>query len=448
VFFNLKERKMKKLLLSALFLLLLPCFVFGATVPAALKTKPVQVKEVNVNTKKIKPDQIKKRPENAAIKIMSITFQTTSTGNWGVFYEVINPGLVNFAAHQLKYTAFQTLKIGNTNPVPIFQMTDRRGHPHGVKRSYHSPLNRCSLASTMELRISYKGKILDRMTVKVPPMNVKISKIYALNGRYTAHLKNNTNYVAKVTLRTIARVGFTSSSSFATAGDSTKDYVLGPQTTVLIPANSTKACTDTIVKHGKNPSLQVIFKDERTCIGKGYIILASKTLTPPSKSDLIRHLTPKKASDKAKADIPAGIKDGSVKLQFPFKIVDESFYNYMGVNNTFTVDFTFSADVDPGTMRDSVVEFYIRSYENNHYVDEQRLYGKWENTAGKVHLRWTTTPLTGSFQMVDYGVNNNYLQISVSVHSTIKSDKGVLLDGDGDGTPGGWPYKHKFYIGK
>jgi hypothetical protein len=39
--------------------------------------------------------------------------------------------------------------------------------------------------------------------------------------------------------------------------------------------------------------------------------------------------------------------------------------------------------------------------------------------------------------MVNYGVTNNYLQISISVHSTIQSDKGELLDGDADGTPEG-----------
>jgi len=313
-----------------------------------------------------------------------------------------------------------------------------------------SPLHRCSLASTVELKISYKGKVLDKMTVRVPTMNVKIIKAYALNGRYTAHLKNNTSYVAKVTLRTTARVttGASTSSPVVMSHVTGINSVVGAETRVIIPANSTKIVTGTIVTGGQNPRLSVLFKDERTCIGKGYIVLASKALTPPSASDLIKHLTPKKVSDKVKADMPAGLQNGSIKFQLPFKIVNQSLYNHMGVNNTFTVDFNFSENVDPGTMNSSVVEFYLRSYENNNYVDEQRLYGKWENTTGKAHLRWTTSPLNSNFQMVDYEVSNNYLQISISVHSTIASDKGELLDGDDDGTLGGWPYKHKFYIGK
>ena len=441
---------MKKLLLFALFLILLPCFAFGATPtpPSALKIKPAQVKEVKVNTQKIKPGQIKKRPENSAMKIISITFQTTSTGNWGFVYEVINPGLVDFAANQLRYTAVQILRNGNASRIPILRMTNRRGHPHGVKRTYHSPLYRCSLVSTVELEISYKGKVLDKMTVRVPPMNVKIIKAYSLNGRYTAHLKNNTNYVAKVTLRTVARVGTGSGSGALISHiDSSTNSVLGAQTIVTIPANSTKVCTGTVVKHGQNPSLQVIFKDERKCIGKGYILLASKALAPPSTSDLVQHLTPKGVSGKVKADMPTGVQNGPVKIQLPFKIVGQSLYNKMGVNRTFTVSFDFSANVNPGTMKDSVVKFYLKSYENN-YSNEIILYGKWENTTGKKHLRWTTSPVNSNFQMVDYGVGGNYLQISVSVNSTIKSDKGAWLDGDADGIPGGMPYKHTFYIGK
>jgi len=73
---------MKKLLLFAIFFVLLPCFAFGATAapPTALKIKPVQAKQIKINTQKIKPGQIPKRPENAAMKIMSITFETNSTG--------------------------------------------------------------------------------------------------------------------------------------------------------------------------------------------------------------------------------------------------------------------------------------------------------------------------------------------------------------------------------
>jgi hypothetical protein len=436
---------MKKPLLSMLSLLLLLCFALSATAapPIALKVKSVGVK-------KIKPGQIKKRPENAAIKIMSMTFQTTSAGNWGFVYEVKNPGLVDFPAHQLKYRAVQILRNGTASRIPVVQMTNRKGHPHGIKRTYHSPLYRCSLALKVELEVSYKGKVLDKMTAKIPPMNVKILKAYAFQGRYTAHLKNNTGFATKVTLRTIARLstGASTPSPGLLSHISDSNSVKGPESIVVIPANSTKKCTGTIVTGGQNPSLSVLFKDERQCIGKGYIVLASKTLTPPTKNDLVKHLKPKEVSKKVKANIPVAAQNGPIKIQLPFQIVDKSLYNYMGVNKTFTVDFDFSDNVDPGTMINSVVEFYLRSYENNNYVDEQRLYGKWENTTGKAHLRWTTSPLNSNFQMVDYGVNNNYLQISISVHSTIKSDKGVLLDGDADGAPGGWPYKHKFYIGK
>jgi hypothetical protein len=218
-------------------------------------------------------------------------------------------------------------------------------------------LYRCGLASKVELEISYKGKVLDKMIVRVPPMDVKITKAYAFNDRYTAHSKNNTNYIAKVTLRTISRITEVPSSPELLSHVSDSNSVVGAEAIVIIPANSTKTYTGTIVKDGQNPSLSALFKDERKCVGKGYIVLATKTLTPPTTGDLIKHLTPKGVPDKVKADIPAAAQNGTVKIQPLFQIVNESLYNYMGVNKTFTVDFDFSKNVDPGTMKNSVVEF-------------------------------------------------------------------------------------------
>jgi hypothetical protein len=60
------------------------------------------------------------------MKIMSMTFQTTSTGNWGFVYEVINPGLIDFAAHQLRYKAVQVLRNGNASRIPILQITNKK----------------------------------------------------------------------------------------------------------------------------------------------------------------------------------------------------------------------------------------------------------------------------------------------------------------------------------
>ncbi|GEM_PF-3942583 len=421
---------MKKYLLLFLLFLLLPYPVFATGPMPGLQTHPAQVKKVKVNTGKIPKNAVMKNTSNAAMKILSFTCKASSTGDWILLYESINPGLVNFAAHQLQYKLTRILRNGSRSPIHI--TTNRRAFLHGTRIKEHSLWDRCSLTTKVGLEISYKNKVLDKKIINVPAMNVKIVKAYGLNGRFSATLKNNTSHVAKVGVRTIAMDNPNHSSLAVVSGD----RLLGPEIQVVIPGNSTKTCSGNIVKGGENASIQVMFKDEKKCAGQGYIILASKLLTRGFKQ----------ASNKFTQDLPKGLQNGLPKMSF--QIVNETLVNSLGLNRTFTVYFDFSRKVDPATMGDSVVEFYLRSYQNNHYVAEQRLTGKWENTTGKDHLRWKTSPLSSSFPMVNYAAQGNYLQIDVSVHSTVKSENGELLDGDADGTPGGWPYKHKFYIGK
>ncbi len=310
---------MKKFLLLFLLVLLLPYFVFAAS-----PQTPHSAKVNKINIKKIPKNSGIKKTSNAAMKILSFTCTASSTGDWILLYESMNPGLVNFAPHKLQYKLTQILRNGRRNPIHI--TSNRRSFLHGTRMSEHSSWDRCSLATKLELEISYQNKVLDKKIINIPPMNVKIIRAYGLNGRFNAVLRNNTSYIARIGVRTIAMTNLNHSSLAAVGGD----RLLGPEIQVIIPAKTTKTCSGRIVKGGKNTSLRVVFKDERKCAGKGYIVLASKILEHGNKSDLGNSLKskvlnnnakktvpgrihPKKKSNKLTKDLPAGLKNGPVK---------------------------------------------------------------------------------------------------------------------------------------
>ena len=360
------------------------------------------------------------------IRITSIKFKTNAQGDWTFLYNYTNTGLLTFGPGQLKFKSTQILANGVS--VPIHTTILNTTNAPGTKSSAHSFWDRCSAARTLMLEIIYKGRVLDKKIVMIPFLNIKITNLSKFKTQYKTSLKNNTSYTSKVFLRLVSNGSAKGGGSLSSRTTSEK--------MIIIPANSLKTVTGNIANPNQNSFLELIFKDEKKCSGKGYIILDKKQLTCAGT----------KTVPKPGNNIPAGIKNTQPKIAF--QIVNSSLYNYLGLNRSFSVYFTFSKRVDPSTMKDSAVEFYLRSYEHNRFIDETHLVGKWLVKSGNKNLQWKTNPLASSFRMINVAPKDSYYQIDVSVHNVIKSEDGELLDGDADGKPGGWPYKHRFYIGK
>jgi len=279
----------KKFLFVSLLLLLSPCFAFGASSPIAASR--VKANQPGTKLKKqIAPKNIsKKMALKAAMKIRSITFKTNASGDWTFLYDSKNTGLATFAPHQLQYKSTQILTNGSH--VPIHTETYNKSNAPGAKAGAHSPWNRCSKASKLMLEIIYQGKVLDKKIVNVPPVNVKINNLSSLKGKFKALLKNNTSYASKVSVRVVSK-------SPLKGGGSTNS--LRAETIVVVPANSSKTCTGAITAKGKAINLEVLFRDEKKCSGKGYVALDRKALPATARPGLSKTAKVKALAGKVK----------------------------------------------------------------------------------------------------------------------------------------------------
>lgn len=286
---NSLKKIIKKFLFVSLLLLLSPCFVFGASQPIA--TSKVKANQPGTKLKKkIVPKNISKKIAlKAAMKIRSITFKTNASGDWTFLYDSENTGLATFAPHQLQYKSTQILTNGSR--IPIHIVTYNRSNTPGTKDSAHSPWDRCSKASKLMLEIIYKGKVLDKKTINVPPVNIKINNLSFLNGKFKALLKNNTSYTSKVAVRVVSK----SPLKGGISRNST-----GAETIVIVPANSSKTCTGAIADKGKTTNLEVLFRDEKKCIDKGYVVLDRKVLPAAAGAGLSKAAKVKALAGKVK----------------------------------------------------------------------------------------------------------------------------------------------------
>ncbi len=286
---NSLKKSTKKFLFVSLLLLLSPCFVFGASPPIA--ASKVKAKQPGTKLKKqIVPKNIsKKMALKAAMKIRSITFKTNASGDWTFLYDSKNIGLVTFAPHQLQYKSTQILTNGRH--VPIHTVTYNRSNAPGTKIGAHSPWNRCSEASKLMLEIIYQGKVLDKKTVNVPSVNVKINNLSSLKGKFKALLKNNTSYTSKVSVRVVSK------NSLKGGGGKKR---VGAEIIVIVPANSSKTCTGAIADKGKATNLEVLFRDEKKCKGKGHVVLDRKALPVATRPGLRKAAKVKALTGKVK----------------------------------------------------------------------------------------------------------------------------------------------------
>ncbi|MCD4743346.1 MAG: hypothetical protein K8R67_12815 [Desulfobacteraceae bacterium] len=430
---NIIEKSMKKLLLVSLLLLLLPCFAFGASPPIA--TSKVKAIKPGVKSMKQTPKGLnQKMALKAAMKITAITFKTNASGDWTFLYDYENTGFVTFAPHQLQFKSTQILT--NNMRVPIHTVTYNTSNPPGTKSGAHSPWNRCSKASKLMLEIVYKGKVLDTKTVNVPPVNVRINNLSSLNGKFKASLKNNTNYIVKVAVRTISK------SPLQSGGSTIR---VGAETIVIVPKNSSKTCTGVIADKGQNTALEVLFKDEKKCSGKGYIILDTKAL--PAAAGSILSTSPKVKM--LKKDLPAGLQNGPLKIVFQISKADVFHYDFPSTGR-FCVLYLYTTKNMNTSIPNNAVSCYLRYYEDNKYKWEKTLSGTFNHTGGNALggtlCTWKTESFSGIGNVAQSGT---YYQLDFSIaNNKFVSETGVALDGDNDGTPGGWPYKYRSYYGK
>ncbi len=257
-----------KLLIVALILLLLPCFAFGAppkSASPALKAKVPLLKK-KVVKKTIAPKNIRKKKSlQPAMKITSITFKTNANGDWTFFYDFKNTGSVTFAPHQLYYKSTQILTNGKR--VLIRTVTHNISYAPGAGSTSHSPWDRCSNASKVMVEIIYKGKVLDTKTVNVPPVKVRIGAYSHKKGNKYMFLDlvNSTQYTSKVIVKSIY------SGPWARAS-------YNRSRVVVVPANNGTKTIKEPFREGVNLKMEVLFKDEKRCNGKGYVVL--HTVTP------------------------------------------------------------------------------------------------------------------------------------------------------------------------
>jgi hypothetical protein len=432
---DILKKSMKKLLLVSLLLLLLPCFVFGASPPIA--APKVKANKPGVKLMKQTPKGLnQKMALKAAMKITAITFKTNASGDWTFLYNSKNTGFVTFAPHQLQFKSTQILKNGMQTP--IHTVTYNAANAPGTKSSAHSPWDRCSNAAKLKLEIIYKGKVLDTKTVNVPPINVKITNISSLNGKFKVSLKNNTSYIAKVAVRTISK-------SPLQGGGGSMNRV-GAETIVIVPANGTKTCTGVVADKRQNTSLEVLFKDEKKCSGKGYIVLDTKAL--PATAGSVSSISPKVTM--LKKDLPSGLQNGPLKIVFQISKANVLHYRDLYDNTSYSdVLYLYTTKNMSTSIPNHAVSCYVRYYEDNRYQWEKKVSGTFNHTGGNALggtlCTWKTELFSGIGNIAQPGT---YYQIDFSIsNNRFVSESGVALDGDNDGTPGGWPYKHRSYHG-
>jgi len=119
----------------------------------------------------------------------------------------------------------------------------------------------------------------------------------------------------------------------------------------------------------------------------------------------------------------------------PFIISDQSMLTYTFPNsNYFTLYLRPSESVDTATVNDSVVVARLLRYENGVKVTDEPLPGR---ITRQLFIEWRSDESQWASSCSGECV------VDVTLKGTIKSERGVLLDGDRNGQPGG-DYHHQF----
>jgi hypothetical protein len=119
----------------------------------------------------------------------------------------------------------------------------------------------------------------------------------------------------------------------------------------------------------------------------------------------------------------------------PFIISDQSMLTYTFPNSHyFTIYLRPSENVDPTTVNDSVVVARLLRYENGVKVTDEPLPGR---ITRQLFIEWRSDESQWAASCSGECV------VDVTLKGTIKSERGVLLDGDRNGQPGG-DYHHQF----
>ena len=276
---SILQRIPKKLLLVALILLLLPCFAFGASPPTtaspALKAKVPLLKTKGVK-KTIAPKDLNKTIRfKGAMQILTIGFVTYADGNWVCFNTYKNIGSTIFEVGQLEFRSTTILKNGSRIFEGIrknsIRLVPGRGHSRSLAWS------RCSSASKVMVEIWYGNRRLDTKIVEVPAINVSLNRKACDQG----WIKNNTNYIVKVDYRVLPKTRLT------IGGGGTIHHVAIPDTTIILPANGSKSLPK-ITNLPDGFDIQVLFKDQKSCSGAGFVVLDSRyfwSCPPPGEQD-------------------------------------------------------------------------------------------------------------------------------------------------------------------
>ncbi len=138
--------------------------------------------------------------------------------------------------------------------------------------------------------------------------------------------------------------------------------------------------------------------------------------------------------------------NNKVELDFrvihPFYISKQSLltYTFPGSNN-FTVELRPSVPVDPNTVHDNKIQVSVKYFKDGALNRQETLPGTFTS---QYFMRWNSnpTPIAG----LCTSTSTSYCLVDVTLQDTIKSQDGDILDGDGNGQPGG-VYRHTFHRG-
>ncbi len=141
-------------------------------------------------------------------------------------------------------------------------------------------------------------------------------------------------------------------------------------------------------------------------------------------------------------------KEDNNKVELDFRVIHPFYiskqnlltYTFPGSNN-FTVELRPSVPVNSSTVHDNKIQVSVKYFKDGALNRQETLPGTFTS---RYFMRWKSnpTPIAG----LCTSTSTSYCLIDVTLQDTIQSQDGDILDGDGNGYPGG-AYRHTFHRG-
>lgn len=258
------------LMASMLFLVLLTSFAWSAEKFTETASPETVINSQTLQRQQRGPGTLLKK---ADAEIAAIGFRTEKDGDWEFTHTVNNTGTVTWEPHRVQYRSSQILQSGAH--IPIHTVNTANAVAPGGEISSAYDFHRCSTATQLQLDVLYQGNQLVSRTEAVPPVDVKIQKIEAGKNKkmLSVTLKNMTPFTTRVVIQAVSsKKNLSKASAGKPAGSSQ----------VLINGDAIQSYELMVDDTDSIRQIVVLFVDEKTCPGPGYVVLdaRSDSLTP------------------------------------------------------------------------------------------------------------------------------------------------------------------------